>query len=209
GILEVDGSLGWQAQDTPLVLNLRGSNVLLAETRQLRAVANPDVAVRYRAGQPLQVSGSVTVPEADINLERLDQGVSASGDVVVLDPVDPRRSTPNTLDLDLALVMGDAVAIRGFGLVGSLGGSLRVRAQPGREMRGSGALEVDGRYRAYGQNLQITRGRLVWSNTPVGDPRLDVRAERVVGEVTAGIRVEGRASAPRATVYSNPARSES
>src|SRR5690606_25890555 len=120
GILEVDGSLGWQAQDTPLVLNLRGSNVLLAETRQLRAVANPDVAVRYRAGQPLQVSGSVTVPEADINLERLDQGVSASGDVVVLDPVDPRRSTPNTLDLDLALVMGDAVAIRGFGLVGSL-----------------------------------------------------------------------------------------
>src|SRR5690606_28103150 len=87
GILEVDGSLGWQAQDTPLVLNLRGSNVLLAETRQLRAVANPDVAVRYRAGQPLQVSGSVTVPEADINLERLDQGVSASGDVVVLDPV--------------------------------------------------------------------------------------------------------------------------
>ena len=209
GVLEVDGTLGWQAQDTPLVLALRGKDVLVAETRQLRAVADPDVVVRYRAGQPLQVSGRVTVPEADINLERLDEGVSKSDDVVVLDPVDPARSTPNTLDLDLALVMGDDVNIKGFGLVGTLGGSLRVRAAPGREMRGSGALEVDGRYRAYGQNLQVTRGRLVWSNTPVGDPLLDIRAEREVGELTAGIRVEGRASAPRASVYSDPARSES
>lgn len=209
GVLDIDGTLGWQAQDTPLVLNVRGKDVLIAETRELRAVANPDVVVRYRAGQPLQVSGTVTVPEADIHLDRLEEGVSASPDVVVLDPVDPTRERPNTLDLDLTLAMGDDVNIDGFGLSGTLGGRLRVRAVPGREMRGSGALEVGGRYTAYGQRLQVTRGRLLWSNTPVGDPVLDIRAEREVGEVTAGIRVEGRASAPRATVYSNPAKSES
>ncbi len=210
GVLAVDGTLGWKDQDTPLVLNLRGSNVLLSDTRQLRAVANPDVVVRYRAGAPLQVSGTVTVPEADIHLERLDMGVSASPDVVVLDPVDPGRvSGGSPLELDLALVMGDAVRIDGFGLAGTLGGSLRVLQAAGRDMRGTGTLEVAGRYRAYGQNLQITRGRLVWSNTAIGDPLLDLRAERVVGDVTAGIRVEGRASAPRATVYSDPAKSES
>jgi translocation and assembly module TamB len=209
GILHVDGTLGWRSQDAPLVLNLRGENVLIAETRQLRAVANPDVVLRYRAGAPLQISGTVAIPEADIDLERLDQGVSASADVVVLDPVDPRREKSNTLDLDLALAMGKDVHIQGFGLVGTLGGSLRVRAEPGREMRGSGALDVAGRYTAYGQKLDITRGRLLWSNTPIGDPLLDVRAERVVGDVTAGIRVEGRASAPVATVYSDPAKSES
>lgn len=209
GTLNVDGTLGWRNQDTPLVLNLRGDNVLVAETRQLRAVANPDVVVRYRTGDPLQVTGTVTIPEADINLERLDEGVSASEDVVVLDPVDPKREAPSRLDLDLALVMGEDVNIKGFGLVGTLGGNLRVRAVPGREMRGQGALDVAGRYTAYGQKLDITRGRLLWSNTPVGDPILDVRAERVVGDVTAGIKVEGRASAPRATVYSDPAKSES
>ena len=209
GTLNVDGTLGWRNQDTPLVLNLRGENVLISETRQLRAVANPDVVVRYRARTPLQVTGTVAIPEADINLERLDQGVSTSDDVVVLDPVDPKRERSNPLDLDLALVMGKDVNIQGFGLAGTLGGSLRVRAVPGREMRGSGALDVAGRYTAYGQKLDITRGRLLWSNTPVGDPVLDVRAERVVGDVTAGIRIEGRASAPRATVYSDPAKSES
>jgi translocation and assembly module TamB len=209
GILHVDGTLGWQAQDTPLVLGLRGDNVLVSETRQLRAVADPDVTVRYRAGQSLQVTGTVTIPEADINLERLDQGVSASPDVVVLDPVDPTRERSNPLDLDLALAMGEDVNIKGFGLAGTLGGSLRVRAVPGRDMRGTGTLEVAGRYTAYGQKLDITRGRLVWANTPVSDPILDVRAERVVGDVTAGLKVEGRASAPNATVYSDPAKSES
>ncbi|WP_449653795.1 translocation/assembly module TamB domain-containing protein [Thermomonas sp.] len=208
GVLNVDGTLGWRDQDTPLVLNLRGKDVLVAETRQLRAVAAPDLTVRYAAGKPLQVTGKVTLTEADINLERLDKSVSTSPDVVVLDPVDPNRDTPNDLDLDLDLVMGEAVHLKGFGLTGTLNGNLRVRAQPGREMRGTGALDVGGRYSAYGQRLQITRGRLLWANTPIGDPRLDIRAERVVGDVTAGIRVEGRASAPRASVYSDPAKSE-
>ncbi|MEO6155108.1 MAG: translocation/assembly module TamB domain-containing protein, partial [Thermomonas sp.] len=208
GVLDVNGTLGWRDQATPLVLNLRGKDVLIAETRELRAIANPDLTVRYAADTPLQVTGKVTVTQADINLERLDQGISTSPDVVVLDPVDPNHVVPNALDLDLELVMGDAVNLKGFGLTGTLGGSLRVFAPPGREMRGSGTLEVGGRYRAYGQRLQITRGHLVWANDLIDNPRLDIRAEREVGDVTAGIRVVGSASDPRASVYSDPAKSE-
>lgn len=208
GVLNVDGTLGWRDQTTPLVLNLRGKDVLVAETRQLRAIAAPDITVRYAAGSPLKVTGKVTISEADINLERLDQGVSTSPDVVVLDPVDPNRDAPSAIDLDLDLIMGDAVHLKGFGLTGTLGGNLHVRAPPGREMRATGALDVGGRYAAYGQRLQITRGRLLWANNLVGDPRLDIRAEREVGDVTAGIRVEGSASDPRASVYSDPAKSE-
>lgn len=210
GLLQVDGSLDWRDASAPLELHVRGQDVLIADTRQLRAVAAPDVVVRYRAGQPLQVSGTVRIPTADIHLERLDMAVSPSPDVVVLDPAEPTpAASPTQLDLDLALEMGAAVKVDGYGLAGTLGGSLRIREPPGRDMRATGALDVAGRYRAYGQNLEITRGRLLWSNSEIGDPRLDVRAERVVGDVTAGIHVEGSASAPRATVYSNPAKSES
>ena len=210
GTLNVDGTLDWRTPDTPLVLNVRGRDVLLSDTRQLRAIAAPDLVVRYRAGQPLQVTGEVVIPEADIHLDRLELAVTASPDVVVLDPANPGRANqPTGIDLDLALTMGDAVRIDGFGLDGRLTGSLRVRQPSGGAMRGTGALEVEGRYRAYGQNLTITRGRMTWTNSPVGDPRVDVRAEREVGEVTAGIRIEGRASKLDATVYSDPARSES
>jgi len=99
--------------------------------------------------------------------------------------------------------------MQGFGLDGRTQGRLHVRARPGREVLASGSLEVDGTYVAYGQKLAITRGRLLWSNSPIADPALDIRAEREVGEVTAGVDVRGRASSPDASVWSSPASSPS
>lgn len=209
GVVRVDGTLGWMSDDTPLRLAIRGENVLVSDTRELRAVVDPDLTVRYAAGQPIAVSGSVRIPSAKLDLERLDAGVSASEDVVVLDPANPERERASPLDLDLALVMGDDVRLQGFGLDGTLGGSVRMRARPGRETVATGSLDVAGRYRAYGQKLQIERGRLLWSNNAFGDPVLDIRAQREVGSVTAGIDVRGRASAPEASVWSDPATSES
>jgi translocation and assembly module TamB len=206
GTLRIDGTLGWQgegafAQDTPLVLNVSGSDVLASDTRDLHAVIDPDLTVRYRAGEPLNVTGTVGVPEARLDLERLDGGVSASDDVVVLDPVDPDAGLQTPLDLDLVLALGDDVQLNGFGLDGTLTGRLRVRQRPGREMTASGTLDVDGQYTAYGQKLDITRGELGWSNNAIANPTLDIRAEREVGDVTAGIQVTGRATAPQAEVW--------
>src|SRR5690606_29050428 len=129
--------------------------------------------------------------------------------VVVLDPVDPEEGPALPMELDLTLAMGEDVSMNGFGLEGALTGELRVLSRAGREMTGYGLLEVGGRYEAYGQELVITRGRLSWSNTPVSDPLLDIRAERRVGDVTAGIDVSGRASAPRAQVWTDPSSDES
>jgi len=209
GTLALDGTLGWYGNDTPLVLNVRGTNVLASDTRDLRAVIDPNVVVRYAAGQPLNVTGTVGVPSARIDLERLDEGVSASPDVVVLDPVDPKRGVATPLDLDLTLALGEDVQLNGFGLDGSLTGRLRVRQRPGREMTANGTLDVAGRYTAYGQELAITRGVLSWSNNAIANPALDIRAEREVGDVTAGIQVRGRATAPQAQVWANPAMDES
>jgi translocation and assembly module TamB len=208
GTLRVDGTLGWREGDTPLLLALRGENVLISDTRELRAIISPNVEVRYAVGQPIAVSGELRVVSAKIALEGLSEGVSASPDVVVRDPANPQRTASAPLDLNLALTMGDDVRLYGFGLEGTLGGSVRMRARPGRETVATGTLDIDGRYTAYGQKLQIERGRLLWSNTPFANPILDIRAQRVVGGVTAGIDVKGRASAPDAQIWSDPATSE-
>jgi translocation and assembly module TamB len=209
GTLRVDGTLGWRGGDTPLVLAISGRNVLVSDTRDLHAVVDPDVVVRYAAKQPLQVTGTVTVPEARVDLERLDRGVSVSDDVVVLDPQNPEEGLATPLQLDLTLAMGSNVRLNGFGLEGTLAGKLRVLAGPGQDMTGTGALDVGGRYTAYGQKLSITRGRLLWQGSPIDDPMLDIRAERDVGDVTAGIAVTGRASRPKAEVWSDPAMDQS
>ena len=208
GTLYVDGGLSWFGDAQPLQLHIHGENVLLSNTSELRVVANPDLDFTL-AGTTMQLKGEVLVPEADIDLERLDRGTSVSSDVVVLDPVDPEETASSPLDMDLTVSLGDNVKMAGFGLKGALTGKMQVWAKPGREMTANGGLEVSGRYKAYGQDLTITRGQLTWNYNPVSDPRINLRAERRIGDVTAGIDVTGRAMQPRAQVWSDPSMSQS
>jgi len=210
GTLSIDGSLGWQGGDEPLLFKVRGENFLASDTTELRAVVAPDMTIALQ-DNVLGVGGKVTVPSATINLEKLSEGVSTSEDVVVLDPADPEAGGSSLLKLDLAISLGNAVKLNGFGLDGTLQGDMSVHSRAGRAMSATGQLNVDGRYTAYGQKLSITRGELSWSNDDVSDPNINIRAEREVvsAGVTAGIDVTGRASAPHASVWSNPETSES
>lgn len=208
GTLYVDGGLSWFGDAQPLKLHIHGENVLLSNTPELRVVGNPDLDFAL-AGTTMELKGRVHVPDADIDLERLDRGTSVSEDVVVLDPVDPEETATSPLDMDLTITLGDTVRMAGFGLKGALTGRMQVWARPGREMTANGGLDVSGRYKAYGQDLTITRGQLTWNYNPVSDPRINLRAERKVGDITAGIDVTGRAMQPRAQVWSEPSMSQS
>ncbi len=183
GTLNVDGGLSWYGDRTPLQLNIRGTNVLVSNTAELRAVANPDLQFGI-ANNTMMLSGQVTVPSADIDLERLDRGTSLSEDVVVLDPADPEATPTSPLEMDLRVTLGDQVKMAGFGLKGALTGAMQVRSRPGREMTATGGLDVSGKYKAYGQDLTITRGQLTWSNNIVSDPRINIRAQRQGPDVT-------------------------
>jgi translocation and assembly module TamB len=208
GALQVDGGLSWFGDSTPLQLHIHGKNVLVASTPEIRAIANPDLNFSLDK-DTMKLAGSVHIPEADLDLERLDRGTSVSDDVVVLDPVDPEASASSPLDMDLVISLGDKVKMSGFGLKGGLTGKMQVWAKPGREMTANGGLEVSGRYKAYGQDLTITDGQLLWNYGIVSDPRINIRAEREIGAVTAGIHVTGRAQQPKVDVWSNPAMSQS
>ncbi|WP_448143907.1 translocation/assembly module TamB domain-containing protein [Stenotrophomonas bentonitica] len=208
GTLYVDGGLSWFGDAQPLQLHIHGENVLLSNTPELRIVANPNLDFTL-AKAAMQLRGTVHVPEADLDLERLDRGTSVSEDVVVLDPADPEEGPSLPLDMDLTVSLGDKVRMAGFGLKGGLSGKMQVWSRPGREMTANGALEVSGRYKAYGQDLTITRGNLNWNFNAVSDPRINIRAERRVGDVTAGIDVTGRAQSPRVDVWSDPSMSQS
>jgi translocation and assembly module TamB len=208
GALSVDGGLSLFGQEQPLQLNITGEKVLVANTPELRIIANPNLQFTLDA-EAMRLAGSVQVPEASIDLERLDRGTSTSDDVVVLDPVDPETTASSPLDMNLAIRLGDQVKMSGFGLKGTLAGDLQVISRPGREMTANGQLEVGGRYKAYGQDLTITDGRLLWNHGVVSDPRISIRARREIGDVTAGIFVTGRAMQPKVEVWSEPSLSQS
>lgn len=206
GELRGRGRLDWSdAAEQPLRIEIEGSEVLLSDTAQVRLVASPALQLEQR-GELLRLRGRVAVPRAEVRLDRFEGSQQVSSDVVVLDPAQPERAVAaaQRIDADVRLALGEDVELEGFGLNGRVSGELRVRDRPGRTTNASGSLNVSGRYKAYGQDLDITRGRLSFAQSPLDNPGLDIRAERRIDEVTVGIRVTGTAAAPVLGLWSQP-----
>lgn len=183
-------------------LAIRGEELSVMDVPQARVRASPDLQLEL-AGQALKLRGSVDVPYARINLEHLQGVASPSSDVVIVD--DEQSSGGLAVDADISVTLGRSVRMRGYGLNGTLAGQLRVRDRPGYATTGSGAIEVGGAYKAYGQDLSITRGRVSFASTPIDNPMLDIRAERKIDAVTVGVQVRGTALVPELTLWSDPA----
>ncbi len=204
GQLQLEGSLNLADKNSPLQLTLKGENITVSNTPDLQADMSPDLKLIYQDGL-LKMTGVVVVPTAKIDLERLDQSVSVSSDVVVLDPRDAPETGGFLIDTDVSLQLGRDVRLKGFGLDGAINGTLQVRDQPGRPALATGTLEARGRYTAYGQALTIKRSRLTYAKSSINNPALDIVAERNFEDVTVGIRVQGNARSPQTTITSSPA----
>lgn len=208
GTVKLNGEVALKPdQGWPYRLDLKGSDFQVINIPEAVALASPDLALKgdRRAST---VSGEIRVPSATITLKDLSQTVQVSDDAVIVDARQPQAPAqpPLALSADLRLSLGDKVRFDGFGLGARLGGSVRVQVRPQTLPLATGELRVeDGQYRAYGQDLQIDRGRLIYGGTPLTDPGLDVRALRHLQDVAAGVQVRGTLSHPQLTLYSEPA----
>lgn len=202
GIARFDGQFDPAAEGGPTgSLGITGENLTVMDIPEAKVTASPDLRLEI-AGKTLKLRGSVDVPWARVDLERLESVVTPSADVVITDAAEPK--TRLALDSDIQLSLGQDVRLSGFGLKGTLAGQLRVRDQPGRATTARGSIEVGGKYKAYGQDLTITRGHIAWAATPLSTPSLDVRAERKVDAITVGVQVRGMAAAPELSLWSRP-----
>jgi translocation and assembly module TamB len=209
GRLELSGEAG-TAADAPLDIRIEGKDFLAADIPAAHVVIGPKLRVQRNA-EGLHASGEVDMPRANIDLTKLPGGGAAktSPDVVVIDAgkIDSKDPLPVTADITLRL--GDAVTMKGFGLDGKLAGQLVVVERPGRQTIGRGEIRASGTYKAYGQDLKIQTGRLLFAGTAIDNPGLDLRAVRELKDVTAGLRVQGTAQVPVLTVYSEPVMEQS
>jgi translocation and assembly module TamB len=191
-------------------LRIDGENFLAADIPAANVVVTPDLAL---TGEPKAylLKGTVTIPRADINLQKLpqDEPPGASPDVVVVRDGEVVQSATQKSDLPLTaqvlVKMGENIVITGYGLDASVRGELTVREAPGEPTTGSGQLTVGGTYKAYGQDLSIEEGRLLFAGTPLDNPRLSIVAMREIDdELSTGLRIAGSAKRPVITVVSDP-----
>jgi len=117
---------------------------------------------------------------------------------------------------DVSLAFGERPVLRGLtcsfpaGAVSILmggsgsGKSTILRVIAGLVAPDSGSVRVaEGRYAAYGQQLAIERGVLLFDG-PLDNPKLDILAVRKNQRVVAGVAITGTALSPRTALYSNP-----
>ena len=203
GRVAIDGRLDLAAEGGPGgTVSIAGENLTVMQVPEAHVRASPDLRLELGKGA-LKVRGSVVVPFARIDLERLESVTTPSSDVVIVDA--PQAGGGLAIDTDVSVTLGESVRMNGFGLKGTLAGTLRVRDRPGRATTARGAIEVGGAYKAYGQDLTITRGHVAWASTPIDMPTLDIRAQRKIDAVTVGVQVRGTALVPELSLWSDPA----
>ena len=101
--------------------------------------------------------------------------------------------------------------VEAYGLKARLGGDVTVSTVPDDVARGNGTIKVvEGQYKAFGQDVRITKGLLTYVNTPLSEPMLDIVAERKIkdADITVAVNVRGTLDQPYISITSTPAMSE-
>jgi translocation and assembly module TamB len=194
----------------PTVLSLRGKEFVVVDIPEAWMPISPDLTLKSE-GDTLLLSGELYVPRARLRPRSQPEGtVSTSADVVVVSGQAPKPRPEPKLHTDVRLRLGDQVSFEGFGLRARFEGNLVISQEPRRPAKGNGQVNIrDGTYKAYGQDLTIENGRVIFADSPVENPGLDIRAVRKVDNVTAGVRVTGTLKNPKLAIFSDPAMSQS
>ncbi|RVU41120.1 hypothetical protein EOE67_02635 [Rheinheimera riviphila] len=158
------------------------------------------------------LSGEVLLENGNMEVDALpENAIRVSDDEVIRTAaiIDSSGLPPWKLSSDVRLTLGENVRLAAFGLKTKLEGVLRIRQQglvP--TIHGQVALR-DGTFRAYGQDLQLRKGKLTF-NGPADQPLMAIEAirnpEKTEDGVIAGIQVDGLTDNPVIKVFSTPAK---
>jgi translocation and assembly module TamB len=206
GAIELGGESRRTADGMKTRVSLKGDRLVVADIPEARVVVSPDLEISVDRERAV-LGGTIVVPEALLKPVTIPEGaVAPSRDVVVAGENGEEGGVRLATAADVQLRLGDAVRFDGFGLTGFIRGDLRVTQEPGRLALGNGQLSVvDGDFSTFGVELPIDQGRLIFANTPVDDPGINVVARREFTDATVGARVTGTLKEPQLTFFSSPA----
>ncbi len=215
GQMALNGNADWSQPDNwRASIAAKGQKVRVSVPPMVRLDVSPDL-VFDATPQAFTLNGKVDIPWARIAVQELPQSaVGVSSDEVMLNdqhqPIKP-ATTSVPINTNLVVNIGNDVRIDAFGLKASLKGTLKV-AQDKHGLGLNGQIDIpSGRFHAYGQDLIVRKGQLLFSGPP-DQPLLNIEAIRnpdsTENSVVAGVRVTGDADTPKLEVFSDPVMSQ-
>ncbi|MFN2995056.1 autotransporter assembly complex protein TamB [Serratia plymuthica] len=215
GQLNLSGDADWRDINAWRArIAAKGDKLRVTVPPMIRIDVSPDL-VFEATPQLFSLNGSVNIPWARIMVQELpESAVGVSSDEVMLDdqlkPIQPKTAAI-PINSNLMIHVGNDVRLDAFGLKAKLKGDLKV-VQDKNGLGLNGQIDIpSGRFHAYGQDLIVRKGQLLFSGPP-DQPLLNIEAIRnpdsTEDGVTAGVRVTGLADAPKLEVFSDPTKSQ-
>jgi translocation and assembly module TamB len=209
GTATAGGHLEWRESLPYGKFSLQGTNLRVVDVPEAQIDASPDLDFNVN-GRKIEVTGGVKVPNAKIEPKDLTGAIRASSDEVVVGDEEDDPAKRFAVVSTITMTLGDHVSIQTSGLTGRLTGNITVRSGYDAITRATGELSIEeGKYTAYAHNLDIQRGRLIFTGGSVDDPGIDIRAIRKFPDVTAGVNVRGTLLQPRLSFFSEPSLAQS
>ncbi len=222
GTLQLNSVTDWQAD-----IKVQGEHLQAIDTADVRAQISPDLRIVAQPAK-LHVTGTLHVPQADItpNIVFGSTGdtsnntlpvVAVSADAVILQPdtlpvMGPPAPRGMNTQVDVLLSLGDDIRLDVAGFKSRLGGAVRVFLDPLQSvLRGNGAVYISqGVFRAYGQDLAIDQGFIIFNDGALDNPGLDIKAARDIYKdnntprvTQAGVHITGTAQNPTLALFSD------
>jgi len=197
-------------------LNIVGDQFEALRFPQQTVAVSPDLQLRF-SQDLLSLTGSVFVPTASVAVDALPtSAIAPSSDVIVIRDAEQAPASRSAIMVvtDLAVKLGDDVRLQAFGLSTRLGGSLQlITTAENQQPTVEGSLRsIDGTFAAYGRELNIERGVLIFSGV-ADNPNVDVRAVRNLRyqgqDIKIGVQLTGPLNAMETRLFGEPAMSES
>ncbi|HAR94341.1 MAG TPA: hypothetical protein DCR97_00010 [Deltaproteobacteria bacterium] len=141
-------------------------------------------------GKKVTIEGDIKVPQLLVYGPPTENVVRASPDVVIVGGREKQKQKlPVELHTKIRVVLGDDVRIKMQGVDAQLEGSVVLDIKDLEEdINGTGEIRIaKGEYRAYGVELEVTRGKMIF-NGPLQRGRLDILAVRKVKGVVRSTR---------------------
>lgn len=211
----IDGELSWRSGLAGKML-ISGRDMEIDYQNMLRARLSPDLSIEFNP-QKITLTGDVGVPYARVKVRELPpEALSPSDDTVILNQAEGQNAEQTEVEVMVNVLIDkdkvNEVKLDAFGLTSDLQGSLSLRKEAA-VIIGNGELQlINGRYRAYGQDLKIRQGEILFSG-PIDSPTLNIEAIRdpvkTADDVIAGLRVEGIADQARVEIFSEPGMEQS
>lgn len=207
GTAELSGTVGMENSGPDVDIGAVFDKYRILSRPNRRLTVSGNTRLRYSPQKGISVTGMIKTDQGLFGSQKSSMP-SVGDDVVVLGEVKKEAAAPLPVNMNLILDLNDSIRFAGYGADVTIGGKLTLTAQPGGSVRGVGTVRViKGRYKAYGQDLDITKGTVSFVG-PLNDPNLNIRAERRLSPVGAGVEILGSLNSPRITLTANEPMSE-